>query len=127
MILPSCSTASSAAIRPLIVADTMLRTGNPDTVAASNLYGACPSAGTHSAAPANSTVTVQKIRADAFMFTILFDASDFSWTILSTVIPGKRFFAQREPALSEVERSLGEPREVARFFAPQQSRVSSLP
>jgi len=61
------------------------------------------------------------------MFTILFDASDFSWTILSTVIPGKRFFAQREPALSEVERSLGEPREVARFFAPQQSRVSSLP
>src|SRR6266403_2075879 len=35
---PSFSTASSAAIRPLMVAEPMLRAGNPDTVAASNLW-----------------------------------------------------------------------------------------
>src|ERR1700722_1345592 len=35
VILPSCSTASRAAIRPLMVAEPMLRAGNPDTVAAS--------------------------------------------------------------------------------------------
>src|SRR6266567_5553638 len=35
---PSCSTASNAATRPLMVADPMFRAGRPDTVAASNLY-----------------------------------------------------------------------------------------
>src|SRR5579864_2695052 len=32
---PSCSTASTAAMRPLMVAEPMLRVGSPDTVAAS--------------------------------------------------------------------------------------------
>src|SRR6266853_3378097 len=37
---PSCSTASSAAMRPLMAAEPMFRAGSPETVAASNLKGA---------------------------------------------------------------------------------------
>src|SRR5258708_28646871 len=37
VIRPSCSTASTAAMRPLIIAEPILRAGSPDTVAASNL------------------------------------------------------------------------------------------
>src|SRR6202166_766409 len=38
---PFSSIASSAAMRPLIVAEPILRDGNPDTVAESKRYGAC--------------------------------------------------------------------------------------
>src|SRR6267154_5900589 len=68
---PSSSTASTAAMRPLMVAEPMFRAGSPDTVAASKRYGACAAAckGANSIAPANNTITPQKLRADAFMFT----------------------------------------------------------
>src|SRR5271166_2383629 len=36
---PSSSTASTAAMRPLIAAEPMFRAGNPETVAASKRYG----------------------------------------------------------------------------------------
>src|SRR5256885_4464768 len=38
---PFRTTASRAAMRPLIVAEPMLRAGSPETVAASNLSGCC--------------------------------------------------------------------------------------
>ncbi len=37
VVRPSCSTASTAATRPLMAAEPMFRAGSPDTVAASNL------------------------------------------------------------------------------------------
>src|ERR1035438_2074183 len=43
---PFSSTASSAAIRPLMVAEPIFRAGNPDTVAESKRYGPCARAGT---------------------------------------------------------------------------------
>src|ERR1700692_783425 len=60
---PFSSTASSAAMRPLMVAEPMLRAGKPETVAASKRYGACAAAcrGAHSMAAANNTITPQEL------------------------------------------------------------------
>src|SRR5580700_2508634 len=77
---PPSSTASTAAIRPLMVAEPMFRAGNPETVAESNRYAAwaaaCP--GAHSAAPAIITITPKKLRADAFIDTSPFPRKRFS-------------------------------------------------
>src|ERR1700733_8486970 len=80
VIRPSSSTASTAAMRPLMVAEPMFRAGNPETVAASKRYGACAAAckDANSEAPANNTVTAQELRANAFMFTSPFPRQRFS-------------------------------------------------
>src|SRR5258708_9574788 len=56
---PSSSTASSAAMRPLIVAEPMFRAGKPETVAASKRYAACAPHCTaaNRIKPANDTLT----------------------------------------------------------------------
>jgi hypothetical protein len=65
---PFSSTASSAAMRPLIVAEPILRAGRPETVAASKRYGACAEAkAAHSVIPAKTTIIGQKLRADRFI------------------------------------------------------------
>src|SRR5580700_8611657 len=68
---PSSSTASTAATRPLMVAEPIFRDGNPDTVAESKRYAAgaaaCP--GAHSVDPAINTITPQELRTDAFIVT----------------------------------------------------------
>src|SRR5208282_1923884 len=71
---PFSSTASTAAMRPLIVAEPMFRAGNPETVAESKRYGACApacSAAKNKTAPANQILNCIKCReprTHAFMF-----------------------------------------------------------
>src|SRR5215472_5019812 len=70
---PFSSTASSAAMRPLIVAEPILRAGRPEMVAASKRYGACAAAkAANSAIPAMTTIKAWKLRADRFMSYVLF-------------------------------------------------------
>src|SRR5215472_10596016 len=67
VIRPFSSTASSAAIRPLMVAEPILRAGKPDTVAASKRYGCCAEArAAHSVMPAKIEIIAQKQRDDRF-------------------------------------------------------------
>src|SRR5271170_917528 len=68
VIRPSSSTASSAAIRPLMAAEPMFRAGNPETVAASKRYAACAAAGNDANSETINTTTAQEFRANAFMF-----------------------------------------------------------
>ena len=65
---PFSSTASTAAMRPLIVAEPILRAGKPDTVAASNRYDACAEAkAAPNEIPASIIAIAKKLRADRFM------------------------------------------------------------
>src|SRR5437588_2380139 len=67
---PSSSTASTAAMRPLMVADPMFRAGNPETVAESKRTGACPTAAkAQIRTPAHSTITSQELRAENLIGT----------------------------------------------------------
>src|SRR5580658_9558648 len=59
---PSSSTASTAAMRPLMVADPMFRAGNPETVAESKRTGVCPAAvKAHTRTPANITIPAKEL------------------------------------------------------------------
>src|SRR3984893_15408513 len=77
---PSSSTPSTAAMRPLMVADPILRAGNPETVAESNRYAACAAAGSVAHSEAINRITAelcnQELRADAFIFTSPFPQND---------------------------------------------------
>src|SRR5580700_4114635 len=78
---PSSSTASTAAIRPLMVAEPTFRAGSPETVAASKRYAACPAAGKVEHSKTNNPITPilcnKELRADAFMCTSPFPVNDF--------------------------------------------------
>jgi hypothetical protein len=73
-----------------MVAEPMLRAGNPETVAESKRTGACPAAeNEHSRAPVN-IMTTQQLRADAFIFTSHLPIKDFlSATLLAAQDPAK--------------------------------------
>src|ERR1700723_2829311 len=65
---PFSSMASIAAMRPLIVAEPILRADRPETVAASKRYAACAEAkAVHSEVPAKINIIAKTLRADRFM------------------------------------------------------------
>jgi hypothetical protein len=79
---PSSSTASTAAMRPLMVAEPMFRAGNPETVAASKRYAACAAAGKVAHSDAINTITAQEFRAFAFMFQSFSTPMIFRYVLL---------------------------------------------
>jgi hypothetical protein len=66
-----------------MVADPMLRAGNPETVAESKRTGVCPAAAeAHTRTPANITIPAKELRAETLMFHVPY--SD----LCSAAVPG---------------------------------------
>src|SRR5438094_10167365 len=73
---PFCTTASRAAIRPLMVAEPMLRAGRPETVAASNFNGCWAKTGESRKLIRRDLRTARVQRAEAVIYHPL-------WNVIS--------------------------------------------